>query len=145
MSDLQRLADGPKRKWLDGRGNRREFWLFGMPLMVVGSIVAALVRGDVGLALIVQLAFGIGFLLFMIRRLHDIGLSGWIAPLINIGSTVLLYALKGILPPLAASVVALVILLAILGFVGAWPGTPGSNAYGPPAGRRKASVAEVFS
>ena len=143
MSDLQKLADGPKRNWLDGRGGRKEFWLFGVPLVVVGSIAAAI--GGSSWGLIFQLPFGIGFLLFMIRRLHDIGLSGWIAPMINFGSTILTYAFKGVLPPAAVGVAALLMLLAILIGLGAWPGTAGDNAYGPPTGRRKPSVAEVFS
>ncbi|MBS0363619.1 MAG: DUF805 domain-containing protein [Proteobacteria bacterium] len=145
MSDqIQKLADGPKRKWLDGRGGRKEFWLLGVPLVIVGSVIAAIVGS--GWGAVAQFAFGIAFLLFMIRRLHDIGVSGWIAPLINVASTVLLYAAKGFLPPAAYGLAALVILLAILLGLGAWPGTAGDNAYGPPPGRRKSSpIAEVFS
>jgi uncharacterized membrane protein YhaH (DUF805 family) len=88
----QRYADG------NGRARRKEFWGFTLfanliaivPLMVFGTIAAAIdpsLESDLGVTM-----FGIGFLIFVLtllglmipsialyaRRLHDVGMSGWL-------------------------------------------------------------------
>jgi uncharacterized membrane protein YhaH (DUF805 family) len=144
MSDLVREAsNGTGRKgggsWLDGRANRKEYWLFVGPLFVVGTILAALGQPWA------QYATGLGIFLLMIRRLHDLGRSGFLAPLINVAIGVLSFAAKLMLPGGLGELIVGLIAIGVLIALGAWPGQPHNNAYGPPPGKRKSGVAEVFS
>lgn len=80
-------------KYLDfsGRASRPEYWWF-----VLANIVAAVVSGFINryLYIIVVLAWLLPMLAASVRRLHDIGKSGWwlfIALIPVIGNLVLLY------------------------------------------------------
>lgn len=138
--NARRFADGGKRGWLDGRANRKEYWLFVGPLFVVGSILVAMGQPWA------QYASGFGMFLLMIRRLHDLGRSGFIAPLINISIAVLSFAAKLILPGnAAAALIVALISIGVLVALGAWPGQPHANNFGPAPGKPKPGVAEVFS
>ena len=65
-----------------GRASRSEFWWFYLVYMLVYIIGVSLsvstgsdfVAGLVGL---IQLALAVAFLSCAVRRLHDVGLSGW--------------------------------------------------------------------
>ncbi|HLZ74756.1 DUF805 domain-containing protein [Phenylobacterium sp.] len=146
-NDVRGLADGkaePKQrgfaKWIAGRGRRREYWAWLVPLLILEIVI-----GMTGAAAFAQLC-GLPMLLAMIRRLHDLGYSGWFAPVINVFVAVMLFAAKGFLPPMAATLAgALISLIAIVG-LGALPGEAKRNEYGDPPGRPAGKrLADTFS
>lgn len=94
-----------------GRARRSEFWWFAL-FNFLATIVAAMIDGVLGLHLL-QPIYGLAVLLpslaVAVRRLHDIGRSGWWILICLI--------------PLVGAIVLIV-----------WnikEGTPGSNQYGP--------------
>jgi uncharacterized membrane protein YhaH (DUF805 family) len=145
MSDrLRAIASGdaePKPRgfggWIAGRARRREYWLWLVPLIVVQSMMA--VGGYPALALLMSLPM----LLITIRRLHDLGFSGWFAPIINIGINLSGLLLGAVMPGQAASGVAGLIYLIALIALGSWPGQSRANEYGPQPGPKPPT--EVFN
>lgn len=115
-----------------GRANRREYWMFqlflflvAMAVMILGFVVAlvagVLLHADsswmtgimiatMALVGVLWLATIVPLIAVTVRRLHDVGQSGW------------MYLLT--LIPMAGIVVLIFMLL---------PSVPGDNAYGPPA------------
>ncbi len=103
-----------------GRATRREYWMFMLVYLLISFVVAlgfgmsvALVSDSIflpGLALIVLAAIGITIpaIAMQIRRLHDIGRSGW-------------WYFLGFIPYIGG-----IVLLAM----SALPSEPGTNAYG---------------
>lgn len=145
MTDkLQEAASGrtgPTRgfsAWIAGRARRREYWAWVAPLIVA---LFALELAGVPLA---GLIVGIPMLMVWIRRLHDLGRSGWFAPLINIVSNGASWLFMAFSSVEVAGLVSLAILVAVLITLGAIPGQPRINAYGAPPGR-VGQVAETFS
>lgn len=102
-----------------GRARRKEYWsyvLFSFLIVVGATFVAAFLFGE-GLGNVVNGLLGLAFLLpglaALVRRLHDVGYTGWLALLM--------------LVPLLGFIALLV--LAVL------PSEPRPNKYGPvPAG-----------
>jgi uncharacterized membrane protein YhaH (DUF805 family) len=102
MTALQKYVD------FSGRATRPEFWwffLFQIVIFIVTSMIHPILYAIAALGLLLP-GLGVG-----VRRLHDIGKSGW-------------WLLLGFVP--------------IVGLVLVWwfaqPGVPGGNAYGVPAG-----------
>jgi len=107
----------------EGRSGRREFWMFYLLVVVVGGALFALALQDDNLygeapasAALAYLLLIVGILVTVIpylavqvRRLHDLGRSGW-------------FALINIIPYIGP--VALLVLMAM-------PGIEGENEYGP--------------
>ena len=65
-----------------GRASRSEFWWFYLVYMLVyfiGVTLSFSIGGDFipGLFGLIQLALAVAFLSCAVRRLHDVGLSGW--------------------------------------------------------------------
>lgn len=131
----------PLRRYarFDGRSGRREFWWYSLFLAlgyflvpVLLAILFAALPGEVGVA-VVSIWIGLFFLAnfvpglaVSVRRLHDLGLSGW-----------LLLAAYGVM-----------LFLSIIGWIGylvvmALPGQDRDNAYGPVVGQQ--GVADVFA
>ena len=90
----------------DGRLNRKPYILRGLLLNVVGFIVAFLIgllggpTGTDGVSIAVQLIFGIPGVMLAIRRLHDLGRSGWwwllvFVPIVNLFLGIYLIFFKG--------------------------------------------------
>jgi uncharacterized membrane protein YhaH (DUF805 family) len=95
----------------NGRARRKEYWmfvLFNFIIAVVLGIVAGIIRLPI-LTTIYSLAVLVPGIAVGVRRMHDIGKSGWVL-------------LIGLIPLLG------VILLIVWA---AQEGNPGSNAYGP--------------
>jgi uncharacterized membrane protein YhaH (DUF805 family) len=101
-----------------GRAGRKEFWLFTL-FNAIFAIVAMILDNLLGLA-IRDVGYGPIYILYIlatlipglavsVRRLHDIGKSGW-------------YLLMGLIPCLGG-----IILLVFY----ATAGDPGENEYGP--------------
>jgi uncharacterized membrane protein YhaH (DUF805 family) len=139
MSDhLKRASEGAADKpgWLDGRASRREYWFWVGP-----SFGVAIGLDYAGVHWAIYVA-GLVIFLIWIRRLHDIGWTGFVAPLINIVVGVVNFALTKAMGPTGAGpagIFALLILLAL----GVVPGQRFVNRYGPPG--RGRDVSEVFS
>lgn len=121
-----------------GRARRKEYWsFFVVPIIiyaVLGIIFAALAGAAyydpnsaapaaviiAGIMVIIGLAFIIPSIAVAVRRLHDVGQSGWL---------VLILILLSIIPFLA--------ILATIGYIvlGIIDGQSGANKYGPPVKR----------
>lgn len=125
--------------WIAGRSGRRDYWLWVVPWFVAAT---AATLASPTLALL----FGVPLLLFWIRRLHDLGWSGWLAPLINIAISIVGWIEMGVATAggggsgLFQSLVAFAAIIAL----GVIPGQPRRNEYGPPPGR-KPDLAETFT
>ena len=65
------------------------------------------------------LAIIISILSFKVRRMHDLGLSGWIAVILTILPFITIYF------PIVSVVIVVIDILLLL-----WPGNKGSNKYG---------------
>lgn len=93
-----------------GRARRAEFWYFVLFLISIGVVFVDILLGATGiLALIYSLALFVPGLAIGIRRLHDIGRSGWF------------YLISAI--PIVGPIWLLVLFFK--------PGTIGTNEYGP--------------
>jgi uncharacterized membrane protein YhaH (DUF805 family) len=111
VEDFQKAVKTCLNKYanFNGRAARPEFWWFFL-FQVAIYFVASLVHGL--LYLLAFLALLLPSVAVGVRRMHDIGKSGW-------------FLLLGLIP-----FVGLVLL-----YFAAQPGQPGDNAYGPqPAG-----------
>lgn len=95
MSD--RLQDavsgaGPKKgfgDWIAGRANRKEYWLWLGPILAV--LFVAGFMGIPGVELVVALPMWFAW----IRRLHDLGRTGWWALVINFAIAIIAGARDG--------------------------------------------------
>jgi uncharacterized membrane protein YhaH (DUF805 family) len=101
----------------EGRSNRPEFWWFVLAVWVAEFILLTLINmifnGGFFGNLLWFIVWVIGFLAYLsvgIRRLHDVGQSGWLI-------------LIGLIPCIGT------IILIIFW---AQPGNPGDNQFGPP-------------
>lgn len=147
-----------------GRMARKRFLMRGVPLLVAGTLIylglgeavarwrgtsmfvsdpakaltIARIEGMAGLAVVAALAWPAAAL--VIRRLHDIGLSGWwLAPMASgeiVNSLALATGLAGVptaLTPLGHAAGALA-LAGGLSFIplALWPGQTAANRFGPP-------------
>lgn len=152
--------------WLDARGRiaRKAFLLRGLPLIVPGTLIylgigeaiarwlgtsmfssdparaltIARIEGTAGLIVVAALAWPAAALI--VRRLHDIGLSGWwLAAMASgeiLNSLALAAGLAGTpdaLTPLGHAVATLALFggLSLIPLA-LWPGQPDANRFGPP-------------
>jgi uncharacterized membrane protein YhaH (DUF805 family) len=111
-------------RWLGGRAGRREYGVY-VALLLVVSFALSYTPPIVSIGLTLVLIFT------QIRRLHDFGRSGWWA----VGAS-LVPLVPGI--PLMMSgqtdlglAVGVLVELALIVVIGAIPGTPGDNRFGP--------------
>ena len=101
----------------EGRARRKEFWMFVLCNAIVAAILGALdsvigvkIANSIGiLVLIYDLAILLPSLGVCVRRLHDIGKSGW-------------WLLLGLIPIVGPIVLLVFVCL---------DGKPGTNEYGP--------------
>lgn len=96
-----------------GRARRKEYWMFTL-LVTLATVLAVILGGaesSVGGLLLLVIVLGglIPGLAVTVRRLHDLGLSGWLV-------------LIGLLPYVGGLVLFILMLL---------DGKPGTNQYGP--------------
>jgi uncharacterized membrane protein YhaH (DUF805 family) len=137
----QTLGSRPARRqafpgFFKGRGNRKEYWA-AMGAMFGLGFILGLVGGNFGASMAGPSLF------FMIRRLHDTGKSGWWALAITFGPFVPMIALLPFAP--MTVLLPMVVLLSVVWtiWLGAIPGDPHENRWGPPPGRP--DLQEVFS
>ncbi|WP_293679353.1 DUF805 domain-containing protein [uncultured Phenylobacterium sp.] len=143
MNDrLRDVADGRGDNsgggWFSQRAGRREYWLWVGPLFVL--ILALGAYGKVALGLLA----GVAVLLIWIRRLHDLGRTGWWAPAINVVSNLIAFGLVSLFPGGAGALMGLVIYTGVFIALGVLPGQPHDNAFGPPPGRPRKDLTDTF-
>ena len=94
-----------------GRARRKEYWMFALVNFVITLILGVIDQMATGG--ILQLVYGLAILLpglgVSVRRLHDIGKSGW-------------WLLLGLIPIVGPIVLLVFVCL---------DGKPGTNEYGP--------------
>ena len=129
---------GGKARWLGSRAGRREYWLWVVPLLML--TVGLVAWGKAPLYLLASIAI----LLIWVRRLHDLGRSGWWALAINGASNLTGLALAAILPGPAGMFLGALANLAPLIALGALPGQPHANRFGPPPGGPDNTLSDTF-
>jgi uncharacterized membrane protein YhaH (DUF805 family) len=146
MSDkLQEATSGPVvpeggfSGWIAGRANRRSYWLFVGPSIVVIEVTALLGMPWGRWLVIIPILFA------MIRRFHDLGRSGWLAPLVNIATNVIGFGLRAFTPQDVGLGLTTLLYYGVLLTLGLIPGQPRRNEFGPPPGLKKADLKETFS
>ncbi len=147
MSDRLQAATGGKGalaqkrgfgRWIAGRARRREYWLWAGAFLVLTFVLAVVAPGS-------ELLAAIPITLFMIRRLHDLGRSGWIAILINFITNFVGRVEAFIAPPPADSgIVGAGIFMIAFVVLGVLPGQKGHNRFGPQPGTTD-DLSETFS
>ena len=140
LEDASRGSEPKKglEAWVAGRARRREYWAWCVPLTAaMGALSVTEVPG-------ITLVAGIPMLLVWIRRLHDLGFTGWLAPLINVAVNVLGYAAMVALPDDAGLIAGAVLYGGALTILGVLPGQRTTNRYGPPTGKA-GKLSETFS
>jgi len=123
--------------WFSGRTNRKAYWLWLVAVLLLGIGAVAFLRGA-------SFLISLGVTILWIRRLHDLGRTGWWAAVINIGVNVISFT-GGVLAGRAGAAVGLLPYLAAIVALGLIPGQAGANAFGPPGGGRTSRLGETFS
>src|SRR5688572_22672895 len=107
---------GGRAGWFGSRAGRREYWLGVVPLLML--TIGLVAWGKTPLYLLASIAI----LLIWVRRLHDLGRSGWWALAINGASNLTGLALAAMLPGPAGMFLGALANLAPLIALGALPG-----------------------
>jgi uncharacterized membrane protein YhaH (DUF805 family) len=123
--------------FLRGRASRREYWVM-VAIVLLLSLTASYIVPAVQTGGVVAITFA------QIRRLHDLGRTGWwIAAMVGLQLLLAGAAIVLELPDESLELaIGLLTLLPIV-LLGALPGQPMENRFGPPPGRR--SLKEIFS
>ena len=132
-------APGPSvGGFLRGRANRKEYWLLVGLVLAVGLAVTAAVPPAVQSTGVAVVTYA------QIRRLHDLGRTGWWVVVIAGGQ--IAAALGGIAAGLSEEGILVVGLPLVVGpilLIGALPGQRLENRFGPEPGKRP--LKEIFS
>ncbi|MEW5686664.1 MAG: DUF805 domain-containing protein [Pseudomonadota bacterium] len=143
LQDVAAGRSGPKARgfgaWIGGRARRREYWTWVVPWFVVVTLATMAAPA-------LTLLLSLPLLLIWIRRLHDLGWTGWMAPVINIAVGIIGWIEMGVMSAggrtggLLQSLAAIGAIIAL----GVIPGEARTNEYGPPPGRKTTDMAETF-
>jgi uncharacterized membrane protein YhaH (DUF805 family) len=115
------------RDWIDGRAGRREYWLYLVLLFGLGYVLSFLPGRVANLAIFVILT------LVQVRRMHDMGRTGWWALGAALAPVALAVALFAVTSPEDATMISTLFVLLLTVIIGLLPGDPGGNRFGPPA------------
>ena len=125
--------------WIAARANRREYWLWLVPIFAVATVLAAFGHP------VWSAVSSLPILFVWIRRLHDLGRTGWWAPAINVvcnvTSWIIKFAIAGDTGVMIGGLLPLIAIIAL----GCIPGQPRKNEFGLPPGRKAKDLAETFS
>ena len=124
------------RAALRGRYNRKTYWIIVGGLFLIG-VVVSLMGHKIGSATAGPMIF------LMVRRLHDFNRSGWWSLAIVLGPAALMLLLAPVASPTQTAPFILLISLVWTIWLGAIPGDPHENRFGPAPGAR--DLKEVFS
>lgn len=124
-------------RWIAGRARRREYWAWMAPIFLLELLLAVL--GPVG-----AIVAGLLRTLIWIRRLHDLGLTGWLVVAFNIGTNALSFALLAFADAGNAALITSLVVCAMILVMGVIPGQANANRFGPPPGR-KSELGETFA
>lgn len=61
----------------EGRARRSEYWYFVLFVAIVTSVLGFLLGQDSGITRVISIALSLATISVGVRRLHDIGKSGW--------------------------------------------------------------------
>ena len=111
--------------WLHGRGGRREYWTQVGMLLVV-SFVMGNAAPYLGIALNLML------MSVQIRRVHDIGRSGWWAVAATAAPIILVIPVLLVASLDLATITGVIFEVMLIVGIGALPGDPEENRFGPP-------------
>jgi len=124
MMSAPAAPDRPKwawNWWIKQRSSRREYWIYVAVILLVSFIGPPIVGYGALLALI----------LTQVRRLHDFNASGWWAAAATL-FPVVAFALTVVTTLENAALAGSGIVLVLIIVIGAIPGSPGENRFGPP-------------
>lgn len=116
-------------RWLRGRAARLEYWLWTV-ILLLASYRASTVM--VPLAGLILTLLGIAVL---VRRLHDVGLSGWWILAAILGQIVVYAVATSVWGEAWAQFAAAMALFAAQAVLGLVPGQRSENRFGQPPGR----------
>jgi len=142
MSDrLRDVTTGEAKRsgiggWFAGRANRKEYWLWAVPILLIGIVVSAFLP-------LAAYAMSLFITFIWIRRFHDFGRTGWWVAAMNIAINVVSFGAMAALSPEAAGLLAFAVYLGAVVVMGAIPGQPHPNEFGPAKGR--ADLKDTFS
>ncbi|MDB5469233.1 MAG: hypothetical protein JWR84_793 [Caulobacter sp.] len=132
---IQAFADNVR-----GRGDRREFWI-GFALQLVASFALVIAGGMLHFSYVWASFLTLPVWLFYAnRRLHDLGVTGWLG-LIPFGSGFVLGIVVGLAKPapeiraLVMTFAPLAVTVATVLWLGCTPGQAEPNRFGAPPGQ----------
>ena len=111
--------------WLKGRAGRREYWAH-VALLFAASFLLAYAPSIIKISLSVVLMF------LQIRRIHDLGRSGWWAVAATVAPIVLIVPVMMVASLEVATITGVILELLLIGAIGAAPGDADDNRFGPP-------------
>lgn len=122
--------------WFKGRAGRREFWTHVAILFVVSFALSYLppflrLRPG-GLVALLQISPTVVVMILQIRRVHDLGRSGWWAVAATVAPIVLIVPVMTVASLEVASITGVIFELLLLVGIGSPPGDPEENRFGPP-------------
>jgi uncharacterized membrane protein YhaH (DUF805 family) len=120
----KRLPRTNSRNWLAGRSSRREYWIW---IAIILAISIALsfspLKGTSG-GMTAVLLFA------QIRRLHDVGRTGWWAVAATFAPLIVMLPLMAVASLEVAALLGTVIELGLIVWIGVIPGDPAENRFG---------------
>ena len=139
MADPQALIGevetGGPFGWLKARAGRREFWTQAAIVVVISFALTFTPIFQIRQAAVLALLLTtprLVLMLLQIRRVHDFGRSGWWAAAATIAPMVLIVPVMAVSSPGVASATGIFFELLLLVAIGALPGDPEDNRFGPP-------------
>ncbi len=122
--------------WVGGRAGRREFWTHVAMLFALSFALSYLppvlnIHRN-GVRALLQVSPSVILTLLQIRRVHDLGRSGWWGVAATLAPMVLIVPVMTVAALDVATITGVIFELLLLGAIGAPPGDPDENRFGPP-------------